>query len=250
MILIIPSVDIKNGVCCGVISGNLGTEQYYKNLAENPLDMCTLLRKENAKALHINDFDSFDNESNINTINSIMFLSNQLDIPVQVSSDFSDINECRLMLDNGIYRVVIGDLLFSSTEEVKKLIADYTPSKVAFGIETQEGIYYSKYLKKNIKYNEFLEKMVEVGGNRVLFGEKSWKLKPDSADFDLLHKIAKKYNIRVTCVGGVNSPEKLWEIADYSLKGIDSLVIGKPLYDNVFPCQAIWRWAESELENL
>ncbi len=250
MILVIPAIDLKNGICCGVISGQEGTEKYYKYLSEHPLELCTLLRKENAKALHINDLDSYESNANINTINAILFISNQLDIPVQVSSDFSDVEECRLLLENGIYRVVIGDLLLSQPEKVKELVDEYTPSKIVFGIETQNGLFQSKYLKKHIHYDKFIKKMIKAGGNRILFGEKDWKLKPDSADSELLYQISKKYNLRVTCVGGINSPEKLWGISKYSLKGIDSVIIGKPLYDNVFPCQAIWRFAESQLENL
>lgn len=247
MILVIPSIDLKNGVCCGIISGKSGTEKYYRFLSEHPLELSVLLRKENAKSLHINALDAFMKDNN-NTVDTIIYLSKQLDIPVQVSTDFKSIDDCKLLLENGIYRVIISDLLLSDIEGIKELISKYSLSRIAFGIEADNGYFYSRHFDKKIGYEIFLSKIVEAGGNRIVFSDFDWKIKPDSADLELLHNISQKYNLRVTCDGGVNSPQKLWEISEYSLKGIDSVIIGKPLYDNNFPCQEIWRHAESQLE--
>jgi phosphoribosylformimino-5-aminoimidazole carboxamide ribotide isomerase len=250
MLLVIPAIDLKNGVCCGIISGKAGTEKYYRYLSDHPIELSALLRKENAKSLHINDLDSFEGSSNINTVNSIIYLSKQIDIPVQVRANFNSIEECKILLDSGIYRVIINDLLCRDIDAVRKLIDMYSLSRIAFGIEVKNGKFYSAHYKKYIDYSKFLSKVVQAGGNRIVFGDFDWKIKPDSADLELLYNISQKYNLRVTCDGGVNSPQKLWEISEYSLKGIDSVIIGKPLYDNNFPCQEIWRFAESQLENL
>jgi hypothetical protein len=48
--------------------------------------------------------------------------------------------------------------------------------------------------------------------------------------------------------GGIASPAHLWELEQRVPRNVDSVVIGRAMYENRFPCQNIWRIAEAELE--
>lgn len=48
--------------------------------------------------------------------------------------------------------------------------------------------------------------------------------------------------------GGIASPEQLWELQRSAPANVDSVVIGRALYENRFPCQGIWREIEAKLE--
>jgi phosphoribosylformimino-5-aminoimidazole carboxamide ribotide isomerase len=54
--------------------------------------------------------------------------------------------------------------------------------------------------------------------------------------------------MRITAAGGVSSPSHLWALQELQPLGLDSVIVGRALYENKFPCQKIWRQAEARLE--
>jgi phosphoribosylformimino-5-aminoimidazole carboxamide ribonucleotide (ProFAR) isomerase len=64
MILVIPAIDLRNGKSVHMIQGEEGTESLYRGMSQNPLELSKLWRRENAKTIHINDLDSFDDRGN------------------------------------------------------------------------------------------------------------------------------------------------------------------------------------------
>ncbi len=84
MILILPYLKMRKGECSFCIEGEQGTAQMYDDYSHNPLKLLQLWRRENSKTIHIADLDAIEKESNIENANSIIFLANSIDIPVQL----------------------------------------------------------------------------------------------------------------------------------------------------------------------
>ncbi|HPN38518.1 MAG TPA: HisA/HisF-related TIM barrel protein, partial [Melioribacteraceae bacterium] len=51
--------------------------------------------------------------------------------------------------------------------------------------------------------------------------------------------------LKITHSGGISGYKDLMEVQKLNSFGIDSVIIGRALYENKFPCQKIWRVAES-----
>lgn len=248
MLLVIPEIQLIKGECNRLISGVKGTEKLYKEFSENPDELCELLRRENAKSIHIMDVDSLLNHDNNLNMNMILFLSQAVDIPIQVFSNFKNLDECYSLLNNGVYRIIIDELAYLDPEGVKSLIENYTPSRIVCSIYSKGGDLIFDKADKNVSDLEFAEHVKSLGANRIIFGNEDWERKCEGPDLDMLIMFAEKTGMRITIANGVNSPEKLWEINKLVKYGIDSVIIGDGLYSNKFPCQKIWRKVEAELE--
>lgn len=246
MILIIPEIELREGLCTYSIQGEKGTEALYSGLSQNPLKLCQLWRRENARTLHITDYDSYLN--NINNSDSILFLAESLDIPVQVLSDFRSVNECRYFLENGIYRIIISRLAYTESADVKKLLEEYTESRIVFSLWTINGIV--EFKENNIKVSDFeyIEYIQHLGASRLVYAEKNWIKSETGPNYEKLKQIAIESSLRITLFGSISSPQQLWELQTLSEYGVDSVIIGKALYENRFPCQKIWRKIEAQLE--
>jgi phosphoribosylformimino-5-aminoimidazole carboxamide ribotide isomerase len=59
-----------------------------------------------------------------------------------------------------------------------------------------------------------------------------------------------KTGIKITASGGVSGFKDLIRMQELEKFGVDSVIVGKALYENRFPCQALWRLNEKELEDL
>ena len=247
MILVIPSIELKSGYCTHCIIGESGTEKYYQRLSRDPVELVKLLRRENTKAIHIIDGDSIENKDNSANLENISYITKALDIPVQVYSKFDSYEKCETLLESGVYRIFIDKLLLTDKKAVIELIDKYTNSRIAFNAVDENNDFCLSLDEKSIDFYDYFNLIKEVHGTRILFGKKSW-IEGDAIDFDLIEKIVNEYRFRMTVSEGVESPESLWELSDRARFGIDSVVIGKALYDNNFPCQKIWRLIEAKKE--
>ncbi len=253
MLLVIPSIEIKKGKCTYCIQGEKGSESFYNNLAEHPEELCRLLRKENSKSIHITDVDSLFHGTKDNFDKIIQF-SKAVDIPIQVKAKFDDIEDCEFFLDNGIYRVIICDLGFSKPNDVRDLIKKYLPSRVAFCLHAHNGKIHIDKTDQTMTDREYIHYAKGLGADRIMYHDTKWETIGSPPDFHDLKRLTKDLSIKITLANGISSVQQLWELnrivteARFSLNTVDSVIIGKPLYENLFPCQKIWRLAESRLE--
>lgn len=248
MVLVIPLVELRNGFCSFCIEGERGTEEFYVRLTKNPKELTKLLRRENAKSLHIVDYDSLRDPSSRKNKNAIMYIAQNLDIPVELHSVFQTAAEADNYLNNGIYRVVTGRLAFMDPTGFSALIKEYTPSRVAFGIFPDSGVINIKDPKVSITDMEACRYAASLGAKRVVYGESDWEQAPDMPDLSTAIRIYSETGMKVTLFEAVRSAPELWRVNDMGQYGIDSVVIGRALYENKFPCQKIWRLIEAKLE--
>jgi len=70
-LLVIPSIDIKNGKCVRTVQGIPELDCY--EYGNNPVEMAKIWRAENAKMIHVKDFDGAHEQSkrNIKVIEEI-----------------------------------------------------------------------------------------------------------------------------------------------------------------------------------
>jgi phosphoribosylformimino-5-aminoimidazole carboxamide ribotide isomerase len=247
MILVIPALEIQNGECSYCIKGEFGTEQLYQEYSHNPEHLCRLLRRENSKSLHITDFDSINNDSKEN-IESIIRLVKSIDIPFQLLFRFQNVEECRYLLNNGIYRLVIDQNASLNSDDIKSLISDYTSSRIAFYISAQNTSSLLHDLNQNVSNVEYAAYLKALGANRIVYCDKKLCNSTDDTGYDDVIGFAESSKMRITLFEGVSNSSQLWKVQKLVSKGIDSVVIGKAIFENKFPCQKIWRLIEADLE--
>lgn len=245
MILVIPSIELKSGYCTQCIIGEVGTEGYYQRLSRDPVELVKLLRRENTKTIHIIDSDGLQLTDNATNLVNIQYISEVLDIPVQVHSKFDTYEKCEAMFKAGVYRIIVDELLLNDAKAVSELILKYNPSQIAFNLQIIDN----KSIKignTTLAFVDYGDLIKSVSGKRIFYsGNKSLS---NTEQFDFLKMFNIKYQFRVTVDELINSPEELWLISTWQNIGIDSVVIGKALYDNNFPCQKIWRLIEAKQE--
>lgn len=248
MILVIPAIELCHGRCARAVSGKPGTEHLYSVYAESPEKFSSLLRRENAKSIHVTDRDALETGDTTVNRDKILGLVRSVDIPVALVSDFSTPDDVRFWLENGVYRVVLGKVARLYPTEIQNLIEEFTPSRVVFGIVSHHGWcmhHGSLPAMRDVDFARFVE---SLGAKRLVFTDASWEGTMCGPNIEELLEIAHASHMKITAAGGVANVQQLWDLQSHERDGIDSVVIGRALYENKFPCQKIWREAEAELE--
>jgi phosphoribosylformimino-5-aminoimidazole carboxamide ribotide isomerase len=247
-LLVIPSVDIKNGKTVRVVNGipELDCTEY----GSDPVEMAKIWRAENAKLIHVVDFDGSESHSRKN-FKIIEKICTSVIIPVEFAGGIRNLDDADAIMDTGICRLVIGTMAIENPVEFKRVFERYGPSKIALSLDIENGELLTRGRKNptGISYLDFAKKMSDFGIKRFIVTDIGKNGVLGGPNIDLSVEIAKATNGKITHSGGIRNKDELLDIQKLLPLGIDSVIIGRALYENRFPCQKLWRVAESGIFN-
>ena len=135
--------------------------------------------------------------------------------------------------------------------EFINLFEKFGPSKIVLSIDVLDGdlVTRGRQKKSGLNYIFYTKEMAEIGVDRCIVTDVSRNGMMLGPNIQLSKEIAEKSNIKVTHSGGVRNKDELLDLQQFHSIGIDSVIIGRAFYENRFPCQKLWRVAESGLFN-
>lgn len=248
MILIYPAIEISHKCCIEIVHGLPGFERTY---SVDPVQLAILWRGENARTLHVVDVDGVA-EGRIVNEDIISRMIKAVDIPIQVGGGLRSYDEIKKVLNLGVYRVSIGTAAVEQPGLIKRLVKEFGTRKIDVVIISEGGKVSIKggATPTEISPLDLALEMSRIGVSRILYGERQNGDLDKALPYETLKELAMKTNIRITARGGVSTYKDLVRLQELEKYGVDSVIIGKPLYENRFPCQALWRLNELRLNDL
>lgn len=247
-LLVIPSIDIKHGKTVRVVKGipELDCIEY----GSDPVEMAKIWRAENAKMIHVVDFDAIQEPSkrNINIINEIC---TSVIIPIEFAGGVRTMEDAKKVFDAGVSRIVISTMALEKQEEFIKLFEYFGPAKVVVALDVidEEIVVRGRRIKTGIPYLDFSKKMKAIGVERLIVTDVTRNGVLGGPNLILSKSVAELTGIKVTHSGGIRNKDELMDIQSLIDVGVDSVIVGRALYENKFPCQKLWRVAESGIFN-
>lgn len=243
--LIIPAIDIRDQKCVRLTQGDFAREKVY---LDNPCDMAILWRKQNAKMLHLVDLDAAlkGSPQNFETIKRIV---ETLDIPIEVGGGIRTMQDAERYLQIGVCRIIIGSAAVTNPNLVAELIKEFDAKKIVIGIDAKNGIprvngWTSESALTDI---ELGLKMKDLGVERVIYTDISKDGMLTGISYAALKRFAEQTHLKVTASGGVASYKDFIALGELKPLGVDSVIIGKALYEETFPCQKLWHLYEKDI---
>lgn len=246
--LIIPSIDIQDGKTVRVVQGI--PELNCKEYGNNPVDMAMIWRTENAKMIHVVDFDAATDHSHKN-FDVIREICESVVIPVQYGGGVRSFEDAKELMDLGICRLVIGTLAFENPKEFVKILENFGPSKIVAAIDVVDDSVAIRGRKSVQKINadNYAVKLKDLGAERIIVTDVKTNGMMLGPNCNLSNRIADSTGLKVTLSGGISGYKDLIKVKVDTVNHVDSVIIGRALYENKFPCQKIWRVAESGIFN-
>jgi phosphoribosylformimino-5-aminoimidazole carboxamide ribotide isomerase len=247
-LLVIPSIDIHNRKTVRVVQGI--PELECKEYGNDPVEMAMIWRAENAKMLHVVDFNgAFDHSKENYEI--IKNLCSSVIIPIEFAGGIRSIDDAEAVFDLGVYRIAINTMALENRAEFIKLFEKFGPTKVVLSLDFLKGnlVTRGRQKKSDLNYISFTKEMVELGIDRCIVTDVSRNGVMQGPNISLSKEIAEQCSIKVTHSGGLRNKDELLDLQQLIPIGVDSVIIGRAFYENRFPCQKLWRVAESGLFN-
>ena len=241
MLLVIPAMEIRNGRCVRTAEG-----KHDYRYSDDPVATARLWRTENAKSIHVTDLDGA-REGRLVNAETVRRMVQTVDIPIELGGGMRTFEDVRWAFETGVYRALISTMLIENPDEAKRVIDAYGPSKVVLAIYAINGIVatHGGTSSSGLTALTVALNAKALGFRRLVYTDIDAEETPVSVNLAVLRDLGEKTGMRVTAAGGVGGLDDLLKVQALERYGIDSVVIGRALYENKFSCQSIWRECEA-----
>lgn len=249
--LVIPAIDLLGSRCVRLFQGDYRQETVY---FDNPVQMAKLWRVSNAKTLHVVDLDAARGGSpgcpdNRDVIREIV---KAVDIPVQVGGGVRTLDDVEEMLSLGVYRVVLGTAAVRDPEVVSEAVKRFEARRIVVGIDARDGEVRVEGWNEGsgVSAIELALEMEARGCFRIVYTDISRDGTMQGPNVDAYRAMAEKLDkMQITASGGVSGFQDLIRLKELGRR-VDSVIVGRALYENRFPCQQVWCWHTKDAVDL
>jgi phosphoribosylformimino-5-aminoimidazole carboxamide ribotide isomerase len=246
MLIVIPSIDIKDNRTVRVVQGipELDVPEY----GSDPIEMAGILRAENAKLIHIVDYDAFagDKAKNLSIIKE---MCSSFVTPVEYAGGIRTPDDAKRLFDVGVARLAVSTVALEDREALEDLLTEFTPFRIVVAIDVADELVMirAKRTMTKLKPVDFAQTLKQSGVLRFIVNDVRRNGMLSGPNLDLVKSIAVATECKVTLAGGIYNKDQLIAVQELLPHGVDSAIIGRALYENRFPCQKLWRLAEKDI---
>ena len=224
---IIPAIDIMNGRVVRLFRGDPKTSTDYGD----PIVFAGKWKEQGASSIHIIDLTAAFSEGN--NFDTIVDISHNVGLPVQVGGGIRTYDTAKTLLELGVSRVILGTLAFQEPKTLTRLREDFEDKRLIIALDHKNGHVMVDGWKTGTKLGieQALQHFIHVGIETFLVTSISADGTLGGSDLNTLKKIRAYDSLKIIAAGGIGS---LKDLADLKQIGIDEAVVGKALYEGVF----------------
>jgi phosphoribosylformimino-5-aminoimidazole carboxamide ribotide isomerase len=229
--LVIPAIDLKNGSCVRLVQGRKTDVTVYN---ENPVEVAKQFAAAGARMIHVVDLDGAfkGGESPNRTV--VKRIVHAVAVPIEFGGGVRTIDDVQQLSDAGVARVVLGTVAVESPALLKELVA--AKFDVCVGIDARDGQVMTRgwVSETRIEAVDLARFVAGFGIKRIIYTDISRDGMLTGPNVEQTVAVARAANVAVTASGGVSSLEDIKRLRDAGEPLLDSVIVGKALYEQKF----------------
>ncbi len=230
--LIIPAIDLRQGKCVRLAQGRKEAATAYDR---DPIDAAKGFEADGAQMIHVVDLDgAFGEEQSPNRSVAIRVI-HSVGIPVQFGGGIRKIEDLEELILAGASRVVIGTLAAESPDTLARLVERFG-SRVVVGIDARDGHVMTRGWEAHgeIEAVDLASRIAGLGVERIVYTDIARDGMLAGPNIEQTCLIARETGLKITASGGISCLEDIQRLARVSESGVDSVIVGKALYEGRF----------------
>jgi len=242
--IIIPAIDLRGGRCVRLTQGRAADETVYSG---NPVAVAKEWAEAGAEMLHIVNLDGAlnrDDTENLKALERILF---EVNIPVQFGGGVRSLDDVRQLDELGATRIVIGTTAIENPILLERIIDEFG-STIVVGIDARDGRVALRGWETLSPFTaiEFAQKVAEIGVERIVYTDIARDGMLTGVNLEATRELAEASGLKVTAAGGVASLDDIRALKPLAEFGVDSVIIGKALYEGIFTLEDALDVAEED----
>ncbi len=239
---IIPAIDILNGKVVRLRGGDYDQATVYDVSVTDMLDIFSSKGTDFVQIIDLNgakgDFSNQD---------YVMKAIKRDDIKVQYGGGIRSIDKVKELIDLGFHRIIVGTMALTNPGFLEELSAeicgkDKCSDQVVIAIDVlDEIIKYSGWMESSpIKLRDYIDKCTSLGYFRFLCTDIEKDGRMAGSGLALYKKLVEHSPfIKLIASGGISSMD---EIKDLQQAKVESVVVGKAIYEGRISVDEVKEW--------
>ena len=230
---IIPAIDLRDGRCVRLTQGRKDEARFYDG---DPIDIARSYEASGAQMIHVVDLDGAFSNPNSRNRHVVREIISRIRIPLQFGGGLRRLEEVARVVELGVARVVIGTLAVEEPKSLEQALRLFGAERIAVGIDARNGRALTRGWEKEEKLSalELARNVASMGVERIIYTDVARDGMLTGVNVEQTCAIARESGLKVTASGGVSSLEDIKRLKDVSECGIDSVIVGKALYEGRF----------------
>ncbi len=229
--LIIPAIDLQEGVVVRLTKGIFGTEKIY---SQSPSSVMEKWQQDGAQLVHVVDLDGAKEgvRRNLGSLKNILAVAK---VKVQFGGGLRTFESVKDILSIGVWRAVVGTKAFDF-EFLKRLVSEFS-DRIAVGIDVRDGLIQThgwQSQDESVSLGDFLKELETIGVQTIICTDISRDGTLSGPNLDFLNEVLRATKMNVVLSGGVSNIEDIKKISKIKSKNFEGVIIGKALYEKRF----------------
>jgi len=231
--LIIPAIDLKNGRCVRLTQGREDSARIYTG---DPAEVAREYESAGARLIHLVDLDGAFLGAASENQKIIRRIASEVHIPLEVGGGVRSIDDMRNLLESvGARFVIVGTLAIEKPDVLEEAVNQFGDS-IIVGIDARGSRVATRGWTETTQTDALAlaRQVASVGARRIICTDIARDGQLAGPNFDMTREIARASGVRVTASGGVSSLEDITRLSALEAFGVDSVIVGKALYEKRF----------------
>jgi phosphoribosylformimino-5-aminoimidazole carboxamide ribotide isomerase len=230
--IVIPAIDLKNGLCVRLLQGRKSEVTVYN---DDPVRGACEFAAAGAEMIHVVDLDGAFREAESPNRTVVQRIVEAVDIPIEFGGGIRSRDDVQQLCDAGVARVVLGTVAAEAPHALKQFVDEFS-SKICVGIDARDGRVMTRGWETAtpLMAVDLARSVAECGVERIIYTDIARDGALVGPNIQQTLAVAEVANVRVTASGGVSSLDDIKSLRDAGDSRVDSVIVGKALYEGKF----------------
>ena len=239
---VIPAIDLKNGRCVRLTQGRKSDVTVYD---ENPVAVARSFANAGARMIHVVDLDGAFQGGESRNRDVLAKIVAAVEVPIEFGGGIRSREEVQHLCELGVARVVLGTVAAESPAHLREFVNRFS-SQICVGIDARDGHVMTRGWETatHVTAIEFARVVASCGVERIVYTDIARDGMLTGPNVEQTLAVVRAANVHVTASGGVSSLDDIKRLREVGEPLLDSVIVGKALYEGKFKLEAALRIAE------
>jgi phosphoribosylformimino-5-aminoimidazole carboxamide ribotide isomerase len=230
--LVIPAIDLKKGLCVRLLQGRKSEVTVYN---DDPVRVASEFAGAGAEMIHVVDLDGAFSETESPNRRVVRSIVEAVDIPIEFGGGIRSLADVQQLCDAGVERVVVGTVAAEAPSRLKEFVSSFG-SRICVGIDARDGRVMTRGWETAtpLMAVDLARSVAECGVERIIYTDIARDGALVGPNIQQTLAVAEAANDCVTASGGVSSLDDIKCLRDAGDSRVDSVIVGKALYEGKF----------------
>ena len=211
---------------------------------DDPVAVAKEFAAAGAEMIHVVDLDGAFSEADSPNRAVVKRMLETVDVPIEFGGGVRTLEDAQVLCEAGVARIVLGTVAAESPELLKEFV-DRFSSKICVGIDARDGRVMSRGWETAtpLMAVDLARSVAACGVERIIYTDIARDGTLVGPNIEQTLAVVRAANVRVTASGGVSSLDDIKRLRDADDSRLDSVIVGKALYEGKFKLEEAIRAA-------